>query len=265
MSTATAVPPTTNGQTAKPQAGKSPPLPKEWSDILMTQLLAEDKFKFLGSEARSAILKWSDETHTTTLGLLAHACRQKKVPPAVSQSLDECLRTFCREFAEQYHAGFMRAFIQYFPETRTQVNEEWLAAIAKQNDVVAKAEAEAIRTANVAKEAKKEFEAEVSKLRSVVRSDPANLPLFTQPANTTADDDEVEDDEEWRDTPIDSLDGIQGRVVEALANADIDTMGELVDFQEEHGDTWAQKVKGLGPSGQENLAKATEAFWENDE
>jgi len=76
------------------------------------------------------------------------------------------------------------------------------------------------------------------------------------------------DDEAWREVKLEDLDGpaIKPGVLKVLAeNAPpIITMGDLAKWQEVKSDFWARDVDGLGKAGQDQIAAATDAFWEQE-
>jgi hypothetical protein len=69
----------------------------------------------------------------------------------------------------------------------------------------------------------------------------------------------------WRKLPLTGLKGVPATTLRALADAEppILTLGELVKFEEDNGDTWAQKIRGLGPAGIKKIADATLRFWDD--
>jgi hypothetical protein len=113
-----------------------------------------------------------------------------------------------------------------------------LKAIAKANDAVATASLEAEAAAENNKLAKAQLQAALHHLRQViVGQDAAALERAAKAAHA---------DEPWRDERMDTL-GLGPKIVEALHNANLDTMGQLADYlaDERHNQT---DVAGVGES-----------------
>ncbi|MDD4888893.1 MAG: hypothetical protein PHU85_03105 [Phycisphaerae bacterium] len=68
---------------------------------------------------------------------------------------------------------------------------------------------------------------------------------------------------DWKPIPLSEVPGLPPIVRNVLANAEpaILTIGDLTEFQAKFGETWAQKVKGFGPSSRQKLDEAMERFW----
>jgi len=73
-------------------------------------------------------------------------------------------------------------------------------------------------------------------------------------------------DEAWRAAELDGLNDlgqpeIPPGVLGKLAEAGIRTLGELTDWQKEHGDHWIADLPGIGPAAADHIAEATDAYW----
>ncbi len=74
------------------------------------------------------------------------------------------------------------------------------------------------------------------------------------------------DDDSWRAVLLEDLadPALKPGVLKNLAenNPPIVTIGDLTDWQEHKGDFWHKDIPGLGKAAADNIADATEAFWE---
>jgi len=120
-----------------------------------------------------------------------------------------------------------------------------------------------------ARSAKKEWEDAVDQLGSTIDARTRSLPLFDrnqgpaeQPEQPPAPETRQEK-QSWRDVRLDSLSaaGLTSNRLKTLASAEIETIGDLVDFQGKHGETWARQIKGFGAKAREVLDDALDAFW----
>jgi hypothetical protein len=69
-------------------------------------------------------------------------------------------------------------------------------------------------------------------------------------------------DEDWRTIPIgEALQGLGSRIYKSFEDANINTLGDLTEFQARHGDFWVKDLAGVGPKAAEDIADASEAFW----
>lgn len=69
-------------------------------------------------------------------------------------------------------------------------------------------------------------------------------------------------DETWRTIPIgEALQGLGSRIYKSFEDANINTLGDLTDFQAKHADFWVKDLAGVGPKAAEDIADASEAFW----
>lgn len=70
-------------------------------------------------------------------------------------------------------------------------------------------------------------------------------------------------DRPWRKVELDNLFAGHPGLRKNLADANINTVGELVDFQKD-GDQWMTKIKGIGPSAVDKISDVMEAFWRDN-
>jgi len=82
-------------------------------------------------------------------------------------------------------------------------------------------------------------------------SDEPSMPLF----------DVTPEDSAWRAVGIEEL-AISDAVVAKLLLTEISTVGDLVDFQKKHGETWTQELDGIGPQKGAEIDEAMAKFWE---
>lgn len=70
-------------------------------------------------------------------------------------------------------------------------------------------------------------------------------------------------DDSWKAVKLDSLEPkIAAAKLAALAEQDVTTIGELLSFQQKHGEWWAKRVKGFGAGGLEQLDRALDKYWD---
>ena len=86
-----------------------------------------------------------------------------------------------------------------------------------------------------------------------------NLPLFDQPQDRADESEPVVED--WRECEVDYLE-VPEKVRGALIKNEIQTIGDLVDFQAKHGMFWLKKIKGVGAAGGTQIDDALMRFWE---
>ena len=68
-------------------------------------------------------------------------------------------------------------------------------------------------------------------------------------------------DDSWRAVRLDTL-GLSERIVGALAEIEVETIGEFSDYPKGHrGRNATQDAKGIGPAGTEAIDIALERFW----
>jgi len=86
-----------------------------------------------------------------------------------------------------------------------------------------------------------------------------------EPAVTMSQEklDAAADERSWRAWPLESLTsiGLQPRALKAMAGAGLETVGQLSDWQNKHGDFWIKEIKGMGKKVGDNVADAMERFW----
>lgn len=64
----------------------------------------------------------------------------------------------------------------------------------------------------------------------------------------------------WQSLPVSEI-GVTGKMAEKLADAGIQTLGELSNAQA-RGEWWAEKIKGIGPGAAEKIGDGWIAFWQ---
>ena len=86
-----------------------------------------------------------------------------------------------------------------------------------------------------------------------------NLPLFDQGQDRADESEPVVED--WRECEVDYLE-VPEKVRGALIKNEIQTVGDLVDFQAKHGTFWLKEMKGVGAAGGTQIDDALMKFWE---
>lgn len=71
---------------------------------------------------------------------------------------------------------------------------------------------------------------------------------------------EVKDNEQWKFQTLAGL-GIKERTAKALRAVKINTLGQLAAWQQAKGDFWMKDIPGLGPTGAEDIERATMEYW----
>ena len=116
-----------------------------------------------------------------------------------------------------------------------------------------------------AKKVSKLLDAAVERLATLKARGPDRYPLLDRPPEpaeaATAGPETDDDDEPWRATPISSL-GLTDGAIDALAEADIQTVGDLTDHVKRHGDFWWRDIAGIGEQCAEKISDAMVKFWE---
>lgn len=111
-----------------------------------------------------------------------------------------------------------------------------------------KAESAYLESKEETRDLKEVFEAKVTELRRRVRAATEPLPLL----------DGVEVNDDWRSTSIATL-GLAAKTVDALATADLTTVGRLADFTARLSD-WRFRVHGISKAAAEKVESALEKF-----
>lgn len=133
------------------------------------------------------------------------------------------------------------------------------------------AEAECDAALKIAKSQRK---AATERLQQLTTRGPEDRPLFDQQAEKPAEAVQVDvaaadpsaKGESWRECRFDdtaefSDDLLPASIVNKLADANINTVGDLYDFQAKHGEFWAKEIKGIGKSKAEKISDAMIEFW----
>ena len=160
------------------------------------------------------------------------------------------------------------------PENLAAWEHDLLARIRKQESRVAVAENEVEWRKESLKEAKAQFEGEVSMLRRLICQRDEKLPLFdlqtkktesapepavvTEPSATESAPASAPADDSWREVEISSLD-IADSLASKLYEASIETIGDLADWQS--SGKQLTDIKGVGAAKADKIADAMEAFW----
>jgi len=167
------------------------------------------------------------------------------------------------------------------PRARRPCKSELLAEAAELLARIELAE-EACQEARAAIEVRKEayrtarsaYADRVEELRTLCRARKEEHPLFDQPAkkkgatkvadkkaaDTKTADVQTNGNEPWRALPLAEL-KLSKRVTNALVDAGLTTIDELVRHMEKQGEWWAKQIKGLGEKGSETVCDALAAFW----
>jgi len=108
---------------------------------------------------------------------------------------------------------------------------------------------------DIASAKKKKYEAEQSALDVLLDEDPLQQKLFKPEAAATVADD-------WRSLDINQLQnhGVTESQCDKLSAAGIDTLGDLQDWMQKHGQFWTRDIKGIGESKAEAIADAMNAI-----
>lgn len=153
-----------------------------------------------------------------------------------------------------------------------------LLQIRDQESRVSTAEYQLNRAKEEVKECRESFDEEVSAMRRLIRQREEKHPLFdSQPvtsqtsevvegveadANATASPTAkpADDDNSWRDTPIESL-SIAESLVAKLMEANIETIGQLADYSASGGPLTG--IKGIGAAKATKIEEAMDSFWKD--
>jgi len=127
---------------------------------------------------------------------------------------------------------------------------ELLDSIRRIETEVSLAETEWLSRQEAAKDAKKRFDAAVSKLRFAVRETNQLALPFTEPEEPGVD--------AWREVPIESL-NLSGTIVAILHEQNLSTLGAVADFTAS-GSTLTN-VTGIGPASADKIEEALTEFW----
>lgn len=113
------------------------------------------------------------------------------------------------------------------------------------------------------KGAKADHDDAVAALQQTIRNCRANkhldLPLFAGPKLTEAEPVPEPDDDAWRSQPLAVIDGLKSKTIQALGDADIETLGQLADYS--NSGRLIGDIKGIGPAAVEEITGATDAYW----
>ena len=155
------------------------------------------------------------------------------------------------------------------PDIPPDLAAESLARIADAGKALEIAEEEEKEAKIEAREAKAKRERLRKELHRIIREETSNEPtLFNRPpprtdaastASATPDD-----GDDWRSVPLNSL-GLPAGLLGKLAEANIETMGELSDWTDPTRNGGREKrltdIKGIGPGAIEKIEAATTQFW----
>ena len=163
--------------------------------------------------------------------------------------------------AEKKGAEFLQSLLDY----RKQVRK----ARGQVRD--AKTEYDDLR--EEARRSKKSWEAAVEHLGEIIDEEPEHLPLFDgvkkgaagMEGNGEAGEADGESGESWRSTTVEEL-GLPTGLCDSLRQnpeTSIETLGDLVTWQERHGDHHSPLtlIPKVGQGKAEKIADACEAFW----
>lgn len=136
----------------------------------------------------------------------------------------------------------------------TKAEQRHYAEIVDQNKRVAVAEGDFEDANAEAKRLKKVFEAETTKLRSLIRSGPSD----SQPTFPGMEDADKPASDAWRDLPL-SAAGIKGALAKALEKQEFKTLGQVADYLNAGNNI--DDITGVGSTKAEDYADLMEAFW----
>lgn len=148
------------------------------------------------------------------------------------------------------------------PDEKTKAELERMAKIREFHQRIATKREAMLATADRAKSAKKQFEAELEELQEYM----ATMDLPQQPRlpfkDSAPDAPQSPEGEEWRDEPTAQLVsyGATDAIILALEEAGILTIGQLADWTKE-GRRKPEDIPGIGPARAEVLADAMTGFW----
>jgi hypothetical protein len=142
--------------------------------------------------------------------------------------------------------------------------EELLRRIQAKNRDVREAQGDYERKNELAKNAKKRWEALQEELNKLVEDSAKELPLFAGPGKSRAEPAPAgapAEDESWRLVPIDALveHGLSPALLTKLADAAITNIGAIADHTASGGRL--VDLDGIGPASAEKIELALEGFW----
>lgn len=149
-------------------------------------------------------------------------------------------------------------------------NAEWIKALRDAEQTCKNAERDYLEAKEQASEAKKYLDGKIAELRRMIDRGPdrqAKLPLAGDQAEPASEPTESTvapvpaEPEPWRSWPIHEIDGLKPGHIKSLAEAGIETMGQLTDHVAKHGDFWAKEIAGIGPKAAEVISESLDEFW----
>lgn len=128
-----------------------------------------------------------------------------------------------------------------------------LAKIIEANVEVSRLQTHHLFQAEIAKDAKKEYEAACQSLQRLIRQMGEKLPLFDKP--------EPPKEDAWRELAIDVLTnhGLTVAIAATLEKAGIATMGAMSDWSDSN--KMLTEIKGIGQGKAEQILAAPNLFW----
>lgn len=151
------------------------------------------------------------------------------------------------------------------PDIPPDLAAESLARIADAEKALEIAEEEEKEAKIEAREAKAKRERLRKELHRIIREETSNEPtLFNRPSTRSESFATPDDGDDWRSVPLNSL-GLPAGLLGKLAEANIETMGELSDWTDPTKNSGREKrltdIKGIGPGAIEKIEAATTQFW----
>ena len=149
-------------------------------------------------------------------------------------------------------------------EQEPRISDDTANELTAAYKTFATAQAKADEAKARAKMAKANEEAAQAALNAIIRQiidGPG--PLFTA---AEAEPSEADEPELWRGVKLAGDDFLPPGILKALAenSTPITTLGELTDWQAEHGDFWAKDIPGIGEAAQEKIDEALMGWWKNN-
>jgi len=128
-------------------------------------------------------------------------------------------------------------------------NKELIAEVRRTREIWDRAKAEA-------KETRAAHDEAVADLLAFGNDE--QLPLMQMAAEKTEGEDTPTP---WREYELCELKGLKPKLIEKLNDAGVRSVGDLADFQGEHGEFWSQDIRGVGAKAQRQIEDAWIAFW----